>query len=283
VYILDLPMKNFIIVFLVFFISCKGSDKNTVKDNSQETSLQNNALSKVFEFSDLADTIVIKTLFDAKKVIKGTAYWLPDFEEKLNFLVSEDGYCNTSIDTIFYYGNEKYKNAIVLYSTIDTTITCHACAPTLSIATFYKINNDKKWKLDRFKKNWILSGSWGKSCSAELVEIGSGEYAIRKDEGYFGQGVEESSCTFYELYSFEKIFTLSTSGSNTGNFEEESPLAYDWVADLKVVKPSSQEVPSKFDISVHITGKKPVSDGGPIKKINKKVIYRFIDGIYQPI
>lgn len=278
-----------IILTVIFHSSCrepfrdKVKSKKEAKDTLDSTKVQKSAILKN-SFTNLRDFEVIKTLFNADKVVDSIAYWKPDYEERLNFYVSESGYCKTYLYKVFYYKWMDKGNAAVLYLSNDTTENnCHACAPILSIAIFEK-NKSNKYAITKFKKNWLVWGSWGLPGKAKLVKIGTSEYAIRLDEGYGNSGSESSSCTFYDLYWFKPIFSATTYRSNIYALEENSPYAYEWTGEVSVNEIASNDPFAYYDIVVHEKGKKsedPENYNSAVKYIDKYITYKYKGDQYE--
>lgn len=155
------------------------------------------------------------------------ALWKPNYAERLNLSVSDDGFCHTVMDTTMYYTSGETKHAVVIFATYEyqsgVKVSCHACAPTLSIATFAK-ENGEDWQIVQFKKDFVSFGAWGKMLGRLGIEkLGEDFYCLKIQSAIDGnQGYERGITAYYSLNEYERfdeVFSYVYYDSNTGAME----------------------------------------------------------------
>lgn len=176
-------------------------------------------------FQKLDYETVISRLFDnATFNSKQEALWKPNFSERINMPVSEDGFCHTVLDTSLYYTSENEKHAMLVFATYKyengVRTSCHVCSPQLSIATFSQ-ENKKSWRVEEFKKDFIGLGAWGKKQGQLSIEkLGTDFCCLKIKTAIYGnQGYESGITSFYSLNSFDKlneVFSFVYYESNEG-------------------------------------------------------------------
>ena len=143
-------------------------------------------------FSTLEEKSVLKRLFDnAEFNSNGEILWKPNYSEAINNQVSDDNFCHTNIDTIMYYRENNYDNAIVIFTTYKykngEKESCHACSPTFGIATFERSINTN-WELKQFEKNLMHSGIYGEPDKLFLTKIGKEKFCLSRYNRDLGFG-----------------------------------------------------------------------------------------------
>lgn len=165
-----------------------------------------------------------KVTFDSNQ----EALWMPNYAERLNMPVSEDGFCHTVLDTTLYYTSENEKHALLVFGTYQyqngVRTSCHVCSPLLSIATFRQENN-KSWRIEGFKKDFVGLGAWGKRLAhLEIENLGADFYSLKVQSAVYGnQGYERGVISLYSLNSydqFNEIFSFVYYDSNEGAIED---------------------------------------------------------------
>ena len=143
------------------------------------------------------------------------ALWKPNFSEKINNLVSDDGFCHTILDTVMYYSVYEDHYALIVFSTFkyDNGLreSCHVCAPIIGLATF-KRTLDTNWELNKFQKNFMFDGSYGKRNKLDLIKLGDYRYCLTCSGGYGNNGSFESWVQYYSLEEdddFNVVFSYS--------------------------------------------------------------------------
>lgn len=180
-------------------------------------------------FTTLDYKTVMTRLFDITNFnAQHEALWKPNYSERINMLVSDDGFCHTALDTSMYFNSGDIKHAVMIFSTSEyqggMKASCHACAPTLSMATFTR-EKDGIWQLVQFKKDFIGFGAWGKRLGRFGIEkLGKDFYCLKAQTGIdSNQGYERGVTTFYSLNGYEQyheVFSFVYYDSNEGAMEE---------------------------------------------------------------
>lgn len=180
-------------------------------------------------FRSLDSKVVISRLFDNVNYSNNQeALWEPNFSEKLNMPVSDDGFCHTRMDTTMFYTSGEVKQAVIIFATYEyrngVKVSCHVCAPMLSIATFSKEENGS-WKILQFKKDFIGMGAWGEKLGRLGIErLGVDFYCLKVKSAVYGnQGYERGTCNYYSLNwyeQFREVFSYVYYDSNEGAVEE---------------------------------------------------------------
>lgn len=124
-------------------------------------------------FHTLDPLSIMDRLFDQPKYDSlGYALWRPNFNERLQFNVSEDGLCHTRIDTLMLWKDRDQRQCAVLvfstehfgYSTANhdsMEITeCHFCGAAIGAALLFQ-QDDGQWRLYWFEKYFTSIGIWG--------------------------------------------------------------------------------------------------------------------------
>jgi hypothetical protein len=125
-----------------------------------------------YDLLELDKGNVFSLLFDNVTLdSNGIAVWDPNFYEKVNFNISYDGKCHTSIDTILFFRDIKNRECCaVVFKTLSYSfneqlnqveiVSCHFCDATISIALFYK-TKEERWRAYAFNKKLLESGLFG--------------------------------------------------------------------------------------------------------------------------
>ena len=163
--------------------------------------------------------ILLGTLFESDKYSqeKGIA-WQPGIEEQTQFVVSDDGLCYTTIDTIAFFTTgireALEEHALVLFSTNSyfggELSTCHACAPQMGAALFTRSDNggeESVWNLINFRKFLGFFGAWGEPGSVGIVKIGPSRFALEISSEYTGQGYSETRVQWFDIFSWVRPFS----------------------------------------------------------------------------
>ena len=231
-------------------------------------------------FSHLDYKIVMSSLFDnATFNSMQEALWKPNYSERINMPVSDDGFCHTVLDTTLYYSSASEKHAVLIFATYEyhngIRTSCHVCSPLLSIATFRQEDN-KSWIIEQFKKDFIGLGAWGKKLGQLSIEkLGTDFYCLKVKSAIYGnQGYESGVTSFYSLNSYEQlneVFSFVYFDSNEGAMEEGKGSTKE--TSIKLIPNAG----SYFDI-VLITNRSSAKN-----MITKKYKYSENEGHYIPI
>lgn len=159
---------------------------------------------------------------------KQEALWKPNYSERINMPVSDDGFCHTVLDTTLYYTSGNEKQAVLIFATYQyqtgVRTSCHVCSPLLSIATFRQADN-KNWSIEQFKKDFIGMGAWGDRLGRLRIEkLGDDFYCLKVQSAVDGnQGYERGITSYYSLNSYDRldeVFSFVYYDSNEGALEE---------------------------------------------------------------
>ncbi|MEP7233977.1 MAG: hypothetical protein ABI778_01655 [Ignavibacteriota bacterium] len=238
-----------------------------------------------FHVKNFQDPAILRSLFDTKLVKNNVAIWEPNFSEAQEFNVSFDGKCHTSLDTVMKFRADNQEFALLIFATYGFLSAtekedCHACAPDISLAIFSK-DEDGNWIFQRMKKFLMRWGQWGGFDGASLKKIGDNVYAIAFDGGGSGQGYTDAIVEFFELQSFQNIYTVATHSDNNG-VGDDAATQYDW--DRKVEIIPSKNGKGYYEIVATRSGKgyeKEDDNSSPIVKLAGKETYRFDTALYK--
>lgn len=180
-------------------------------------------------FTSLDTKTIISRLFDNPTFNSNQeALWKPNYSERINMPVSDDGFCHTVLDTTLYYITENEKHAVLIFATYEyqngERTSCHACFPLLSVATFRQEDN-KNWHIEQFKKDFVTLGAWGEMLGQMGIEkLGEDFYCLKVQSAVDGnQGYERGITSFYSLNNYEQlneVFSFVYYDSNEGAMEE---------------------------------------------------------------
>ena len=180
-------------------------------------------------FQNLDSKTVLSRLFDNPTFnSKQEALWQPNYSERINMPVSDDGFCHTVLDTALYYTSGNEKQAVLIFATYQyqtgVRTSCHVCSPLLSIATFRQEDN-KGWSIEQFKKEFIGMGAWGDRLGRLGIEkLGDDFYCLKVQSAVDGnQGYERGITSYYSLNSYDRlneVFSFVYYDSNEGAMED---------------------------------------------------------------
>lgn len=205
---------------------------------------------------ELEEEALLRLLFDVKQysVDRGGA-WLPDFEEGMNFNVSDDGYCYTNLDTAMLVPLETGEDdqdvslALLVFTTYgysgDERSDCHACAPDISLALYEEVENG--WSLRAFRKHVTQLGTFGVRGDLSVVEVGEGLYALNMESGFTGQGYTIGSSTLISMAPYndlEEIFTATTYDVGPDGCEEE--CGQEWCENYRNIEKELEFLPNIY-------------------------------------
>ena len=239
-------------------------------------------------FSTFDKINILKRLFDSQYINdKNEVLWKPNYYERMNFIISDDGYCHTTIDTLISY-NSIYK--LIVFSTTKDGFDCHACSPLISIATIFK--DDKGvWTIDLFEKNFSEFGSSGNTGSYGVERLGDNLYCLKLHHNIDGnQGEFEGWEEFYAIdYYFPGDFTSNTDIRNweplknvfsyryyysvNGSYEKYANVP-DENATIKIIYSKGKNIQYKIQLITKKSEKETVIEN--FNYSNKKGIYVLI-------
>jgi hypothetical protein len=248
-------MKLVVLIHLIFAFTLAGEDQKVNTDN--EVILEGRTEYQYFESLDSG--VLIKSIFNPKFVTKnGEACWVPDECEMINYPVSDDGYCHTILDTIFYYSVKNEKRALVLFTSYEYTdgerSSYRASKPLLSIAQFEKNIRKNKWRLENLRKNFIFCGYFGDRSNVSVVKLGRDFYCL-KISNYSG-GAGGGELLVEEFYSLEQF--INEFGKEVFSYVAYS--AYDSdieiLTELKILEERSNEDDIYFELQTESANNK---------------------------
>lgn len=159
-------------------------------------------------------------------------------------------------------------------------VSCHACGATADLYSFKKLNNGQFQLISRTPKNVEFSSSWGR-VGLDAKDIQDGLQPLGKNlmgsvfmNGYSSTGTTDSWWDVLHLAEnkFIDLYTLGDAGSsNAGNYEEDSPLHYDYDVTFKVLPENATYYP----IRLTYKGDKPTEDDDRINRVNYSKIAKF--------
>ena len=178
-------------------------------------------------------------------------------------------------------GEDRYLIIIEKTQVSDGTIyACRICAATADMYSFKKLSNDQFQLVSRTPRNVEFSASWGRvGLSAE--DIQDGMQPLGKDlvgsifmNGYNSTGITESWWEVLNLpeNAYINLYILGNAGlDNSGKYDEDSPLHYDYKVTFKVLPENATYYP----IMLTYKGKKPTNDYERIEPVNYSKIVKF--------
>ena len=182
------------------------------------------------QFSTLDYKTVMTRLFETTKFSSiHEALWRPNFEDRMRFMASSDGYCHSGLDTTMNFTIGQVKYATIIFTTYNYQFQhrseCHACAQTLGIAVFKRELN-QNWEVIEFTKNFAYFGQWGKlDGKISIVKLGKDRYCLKlKSAIGGGQGEDSGYSEFYNLNNgnvLRKIFSYKYFYSTVGAHGEK--------------------------------------------------------------
>lgn len=235
-----------------------------------------------FVFMDPGNAdLVMEKLFDGKMNAQHEVVWKPDFNEKFNFQVSDDGKCYTKIDTIFNYLNYDHDKFILyVFSTIRKENGeyrhAHIDVPNISVALF----EEGKYQPDQlvaFNKHLTDCGAYGFTGGIKLVKIGKNRFGLQFLYCYLNAGLLKCSTRIFEAtyLHFPRIFSLVMDVDNTGA-ETNKNKKYKFSSELKFVSTEKDH----DDIVVTSNGTW-LNDNKKIVPVIQKRLFRYNTNTYS--
>jgi hypothetical protein len=171
-------------------------------------------------FSALNERKLLSKLYDSNKFVdsSGEVLWRPNFHERLQLLVSDDGFCHTQVDTILYFRNHDQENcAVVIFANYHYFLDdfdhevlkrggSHFEGVRLGIALFAE-TEEKEWCLIDFKKYFTNLGYFGELHSGREDTAEFSLKKLRKDWMCLSlkQGIGGNTGVFW---GYETFFSL---------------------------------------------------------------------------
>ncbi|HEY3875240.1 MAG TPA: hypothetical protein VGM92_07165 [Candidatus Kapabacteria bacterium] len=230
-----------------------------------------------FVVTGMEENALLTKMFEPQRINHdGTALWKPNFAEAQEFNVWQDGLCYTRLDTILLYDS----SALLVFTTLVED-SCHVCAPDISLATF-SIQSNKLYHFEHMKKHLGKFGSYGNRDAIKLRKAANGIYLLDIEGGYFAMGETTHYVAFYDLQSFEEVFTCILSCS----FEDALGKlpSYSWERKLSFI--SSNGMSELDDIALVTNGTAPANQDdvhSPIRKISSKEVYTYDEDLNRYI
>lgn len=232
--------------------------------------------SMIVNKNDFDKTVIVSKLFEAKYNKETKEFvWKPNYAEKLEFGVSNDGNLYTIIDTLLIYGKNKNIGTIVTSTYVKDENgkkeLCHACAPSLSLITFELDESRENLELSYFKKFVTNYGSFAEPAKISVLQITEEDYCFEVSNEWIGTGGASSWISLYYL------------GKNILNFES-------YQDNFALTEDKNEQFSYDTNLSVDITNKKiilttigTIIDQTTNKKINinKTENYIFNDRFYE--
>lgn len=123
-------------------------------------------------FTNLDSKTILPRLYDSKIMDTTGILWKPNYSERNSTIISYDGYCHTSIDTIMYFEDQDNANcAVVIFDNYEYLIDypdstgihiggSHFSSLSLGLAVFKK-TKENQWENYGFKKHFASLGYFG--------------------------------------------------------------------------------------------------------------------------
>lgn len=158
-------------------------------------------------------------------------------------------------------------------------VSCHICSATADLYSFKKLDNGLFQLVSRTPKNIKLSGSYGRvDLYAKDIEDGLQPLGKNLIGSVFTNGsmfLGEANNWWEALHlpetNFINVYYVGDAGSNSGQYEEDSPLYYDYEGTLKVQAGNTTYHP----IMLTYKGEEPTDDYERINRVNYSKIVKF--------
>jgi hypothetical protein len=124
-------------------------------------------------FDSLTPRFVMNRVLDQPEYDSlGYALWKPNYNEQMEFHVSEDGKCHTNVDTVMFWTDRNQRKCAAMIFATDHFSSypgkggkleigdCHFCGSAIGIALFYQ-RKDDRWRLYAFQKQITSIGIFG--------------------------------------------------------------------------------------------------------------------------
>ena len=167
-------------------------------------------------------------------------------------------------------------------------VSCHVCAATADLYSFKKLSNGQFQLVSKTSKDVEFSTSWGR-VGLYAKDIQNGLQPLGKNlmgsifmNSYTSTGTTDTwwDVLYLAENEFINLYTLGEAGSsNAGNYEEDSPLYYDYDVTFKVLPENATYYP----IRLSYKGEKPTEDYDRINSINYSKVVKFnpIKKVYE--
>lgn len=186
------------------------------------------------------------------------------------------GYLNSTGEPRYLVIIEKLK----IYEDSGNLVSGHAMGADADLYTFKRLKNGQYQLVSKSGPGLQLSGSWGRiqldasSLKKGLQPIGKNLVGSIFSNGYVSTGVVETWWEVLHLPEDDYInsYVLGDAGSsNGGNYEETSPLYYDYEVGYQVMPDGNKYYPIKLTFK----GDKPTDDYERIEYVNHSIIKKF--------
>ena len=185
-------------------------------------------------------------------------------------------YKNTAGETRYLVIIEK----VLINSSSGSLVSCHVCGATADLYSFKKLNNGLFQLVSQTPKNVEFSTSWGR-VGLYAEDIQNGLQPLGKNlmgsifmNSYTSTGTTDTwwDVLYLSENAFIDVYTLGDAGSsNAGNYEEDSPLYYDYDVTFKMLPENATYYPIKLTYK----GDKPTEDYDRINSVNYSKIVKF--------
>lgn len=159
-------------------------------------------------------------------------------------------------------------------------VACHVCDAKADLYSFKKLSNGQFQLVSRTPKDVEFSSSWGRvgldteDIQENLQPLGKNLMGSIFMNGYSSTGTTESWWEVLHLAenTFINAYLLGDAGSsNAGNYEEDSPLYYDYDVTFEVLSGNTTYYPIKLSYK----GDKPTDDYERINRVNYSKTVKF--------
>ncbi|MGP9493584.1 hypothetical protein [Psychrobacter sp. AOP7-B1-24] len=167
-----------------------------------------------------------------------------------------------------------------IYEDSGNLVSGHAMGADADLYTFKRLKGGQYQLVSKSSTDLQLSGSWGRiqldvsSLKTGLQPIGQNVVGSIFSNGYVSTGVVETRWEVLHLPEDDYInsYLLGDAGSsNAGNYEETSPLHYDYESTYQVMPDGNKYYPIKLTFK----GDKPTDDYERIEPVNYSKIVKF--------
>lgn len=230
-------LKTTLIVVLFTQILCAQNNNSSIKTSISESNWNSKTL--------------LSELFEGEKVESLNAIkWKPYNGEFVQ--TSFDGYCYTTIDSIYNFKTNESNYRIVVMKTIpyfdkDMMEPSISDGSTVGIALFSEENNH--WNLVNFNRSVILNGGAGYLGTIKIIDLGNNSMLLSLDE------IEHQEVDLHQYF-------ISLNPSNFGMIVFSTRLFHRIIDD--------NETEYKFEFSEIEIKKAENENEAPIMKLTKK-------------
>lgn len=174
---------------------------------------------------------IITTLYQGQWSSQNECVWKPNYEERLNMGLSDNGFLYSKLEEQFTYKTD-YSEVILLivgtYTKTDNEYNdCFACSPAIGIIKLEKYNgNDNVYKVSSFRKNvtsYSTEYGGGGFGGIRLIYLGKDIYILEASQSASKGGCNNTTTTLLSTDG-DLLLSYESGADNEGAVEGDSGL-----------------------------------------------------------